>query len=531
MKIMSREEKNVFGRSFLILIILSIFSVSAFTLDYKIVDTAQSKYFDNSNEITEPTQSDAYYGQDAQIDGYQPSYTDNGDGTVTDNVTGLMWVKTCDLNDDGAIDIDDKMSYEEALSSASDVTTGGYNDWRIPTIKEQYSLIIFSGIDPSGYDGDVDGLIPFIDTDFFGFGYGDEDAGERIIDAQMVTSTIYVATTMEDAETMFGVNFADGRIKGYGTGPMPGQSEDKQFYVYYVRGNANYGTNDFQDNADETISDNASGLIWSQNDSGDGMNWEDALAWVQQKNTESYLGYSDWRLPNVKELHSIVDYTRCPDTTDSAAIDAVFNCTEFTNAGGEADYPFYWSSTTHENWSDTNGGFASYVSFGRALGWMENPPNSGNYTLMDVHGAGAQRSDPKDGDPEDYPNGNGPQGDVVRIFNHVRLVRDFDVEVGVTDENVEESTLNNIILNNYPNPFNPTTTISYQLSSSSDGDVEIIIYNSKGKKIKQFSNLGNQGSVVWNGKDASEQLVGSGIYFYQIKSAENSSSRKMLLLK
>jgi len=55
---------------------------------------------------------------------------------------------------------------------------------------------------------------------------------------------------------------------------------------------------------------------------------------------------------------------------------------------------------------------------------MEQPPGSGNYNLMNVHGAGAQRSDPKDGDPANWPNGNGPQGDVVRIFNYVRCVRD-----------------------------------------------------------------------------------------------------------
>ncbi len=47
----------------------------------------------------------------------------------------------------------------------------------------------------------------------------------------------------------------------------------------------------------------------------------------------------------------------------------------------------------------------------------------GTYTLMDVHGAGAQRSDPKEGEAARYPHGRGPQGDVVRILNHVRLVR------------------------------------------------------------------------------------------------------------
>ena len=45
------------------------------------------------------------------------------------------------------------------------------------------------------------------------------------------------------------------------------------------------------------------------------------------------------------------------------------------------------------------------------------------YVLLDVHGAGAERSDPKIGDPSVYPTGRGPQGDVIRIYNSVRCVR------------------------------------------------------------------------------------------------------------
>ncbi len=45
---------------------------------------------------------------------------------------------------------------------------------------------------------------------------------------------------------------------------------------------------------------------------------------------------------------------------------------------------------------------------------------------VDIHGAGSQRSDPKAGDPSIYANGHGPQGDAIRIYNYVRLVRDID---------------------------------------------------------------------------------------------------------
>lgn len=227
---------------------------------------------------------------------------------------------------------------------------------------------------------------------------------------------------MNGIETVFGVNFADGRIKGYALkNPLkrPDGSE-KTFYVLFVRGNPEYGQNRFVDNGDGTVTDLATGLMWTKNDSGFGMTWEEALEWVQEKNAENYLGYNDWRLPNAKELQSIVDYTRSPDTTDSPAIDPIFECTPIINEANQTDYPYYWTSTTHAS-SDGSGKNAVYIAFGRALGWMKSP--SGKYVLMDVHGAGAQRSDPKTGNPDDYPHGRGPQGDVVRIYNFVRLVR------------------------------------------------------------------------------------------------------------
>ena len=58
----------------------------------------------------------------------------------------------------------------------------------------------------------------------------------------------------------------------------------------------NYGINEFVDNGDGTISDDATGLMWSQADSGEGMDWEAALAYAQEMKEANYLGYSDWRL-------------------------------------------------------------------------------------------------------------------------------------------------------------------------------------------------------------------------------------------
>lgn len=380
------------------------------TANFSVVDTGQTRYYNSLTEIRSPSAGSSFYGQDAQHTGNAPSYTDNGDGTIIDNVTGLMWQQ-----DPGR-----KMTYDEAVAGASVFDLAGYTDWRLPTIKELYSLIIFSGIDPSGYSGtNISGLTPFIETDYFSFEYGDTYAGERIIDSQFASATKYVSTTMNGADTMFGVNFADGRIKGYGTGVTPGQPQGKTFFVLYVRGNSGYGKNSFINNGDGTITDSATSLMWSKDDSRTGMDWEEALSWVEQKNNEKYLGYDDWRLPNAKELQSIVDYTRSPDSTGSAAIDPLFEVTSITNEAGQIDYPFYWTSTTHANWTINSGRNGVYVAFGRGLGYM-------NGSWIDVHGAGCQRSDPKSGDPADYPKGHGPQGDAIRIYNYVRCVRNIN---------------------------------------------------------------------------------------------------------
>lgn len=374
---------------------------------YPIAGTNQTTAYNNHNEITTPVITDDFYGQNANYQGTSPSYKDNMDGTITDLVTGLMWSQTPDMDEDGDIDVDDKMTAAAAASFAASYKAGGYTDWRLPTIKELYSLIAFSGVDPSGYEGTTtDGLVPFINTDYFDFAYGDTNAGERIIDAQYATTSMYV-----DGNLLFGVNFADGRIKGYGL-QMPFGPGEKTFLVMYVRGNTTYGKNDFTDNEDGTISDQATNLMWMQDDNGAGIYWKDALTYAEDF---EYADYSDWRLPDVKELQSIVDYTRSPGTTNSAAIDPLFNCTAIINEAGQADYPCFWSNTTHSNWSNVGGANAAYVSFGRAMGYINN--------WVDIHGAGAQRSDPKTGDPADFPTGFGPQGDAIRIYNYVRLVR------------------------------------------------------------------------------------------------------------
>ena len=89
-----------------------------------------------------------------------------------------------------------------------------------------------------------------------------------------------------------------------------------------------------------------------------------------------------------------------------------------------------------------------------------------------------------------------------------------------------------ISLNNYPNPFNPTTTIVF--SNNQDEQIELSIFNIKGQKVKQLISerlIAGQHSVLWDGKDDSGNSVSSGVYFYKLDSAGKLISNKMILLK
>ncbi|MCB1171659.1 MAG: DUF1566 domain-containing protein, partial [Leptospiraceae bacterium] len=275
------------------------------------------------------------------------------------------------------------------------------------------------GEDPSGPASFLSDGRPFINTEYFDFKYGAN--GRRPIDSQMLSSTVYRGRTMKHNPTVFGVNFADGRIKGY---PIVSPRGPMKFMVRFVRGNPHYGKNLFRNNGDGTISDLATGLMWSREDSKKAMNWEDALRWIQDLNRKKHLGYSDWRLPDARELQSIVDYTRSPQEDNGPAIDPMFEVSRIKVEDGSWNWPFFWTSTTHRN--HRNARFAVYICFGEALGYFAPPGSRRTPELMDVHGAGAQRSDPKSGDPSRFPQGHGPQGDVVRIFHFVRPVRTID---------------------------------------------------------------------------------------------------------
>jgi len=361
-------------------------------IQFVLSDTGQDKFYDNEGkEIEKPTVSDEYYGQDAQYTGITPAYQDNGDGTITDLNTGLMWQKTPDYK---------KHNFYDAFDYVDQLKIGGHTDWRLPTIKELYSLINSNG---ELYPKDLEKSKPYINTKYFDFEYD-----KRMPFAgQYWSSTKYVKGPIQNIkiEGAFGFNFADGHIKSYETGKYYDGTDgvnNPGNYVRAVRGKENvYGVNHFTDNGDGTITDEATGLMWQQVDDGNVYNWNDALKYAQRAEIANY---TDWRLPNTKELQSIVDYNK----KNIPAIDE--NYFECTNKDS-----WFWTSTTQGDFKYS----ACYIAFGKAY----SKDNSEANEYFDWHGAGAQRSDPKAGNVEDYIMESVNAADSLRIKNYVRLVR------------------------------------------------------------------------------------------------------------
>jgi hypothetical protein len=92
--------------------------------------------------------------------------------------------------------------------------------------------------------------------------------------------------------------------------------------------------------------------------------------------------------------------------------------------------------------------------------------------------------------------------------------------------------VNTALIGNYPNPFNPETTISYSVKTASPVTIEI--YNTKGQRVKTLVNetkAPGSFSVNWNGTDENGQKVTSGVYFYKMNAGKFSSSKKMIMMK
>lgn len=133
---------------------------------------------------------------------------------------------------------------------------------------------------------------------------------------------------------------------------------------------------------------------------------------------------------------------------------------------------------------------------------------------------------------DDLENYNLNINDTKMASDHLPLVFDILVDDNVGIKKSDELPSSFYVYNNYPNPFNPTTQIDYNLPE--DKYVNVIIYNVKGKRVKTLVNkiqtLGFH-SLRWDARNDIGEKVSAGVYIYKIQTEKYTATKKMVLLK
>jgi hypothetical protein len=265
---------------------------------------------------------------------------------MTDSLTGLMWTKDANLS--GGYN-----TWQQALDYVAGMNAGtypnlGYSDWRLPNVNELESLINaneannatwlttqgFTNVQASIYWSSTSlASIPacacFVEM-WYGGSYFDDKSYDHYVwpvrsgqDGSFENSVISLPKT---GQTMC-YDIDGGEISCTETG------QDGEYQA-----GVTWPSPRFTDNGNETVTDNLTGLMWtkSANLPGSAKTWQQALNYVKGMNAGTYssFGYTDWRLPNRKELYSLIDFSRNNPVLPAGH--------PFTNV--QAD--FYWTSTT-----------------------------------------------------------------------------------------------------------------------------------------------------------------------------------------
>jgi hypothetical protein len=224
----------------------------------RLPDTGQSTSYTNTP------------GEDADYNINTPFYQNNGNGTITDTITGLMWQQV-----DGG-----EMTFDKATTYANDLVLGGFSDWRMPSILELNSLL------------NHDKNNPALNTVYF-----TATAAQYWWSGQK---------QVNDATKAWCAN-AGGGIGNHPVSETVSAGGAKKFHVRAVRDISSPTTiaTRFLDNKNGTTTDQLTGLIWQQVPT-DSMTWEQALITAEGMSIGSS---SLWRMPNIKELQSISEAT------------------------------------------------------------------------------------------------------------------------------------------------------------------------------------------------------------------------------
>ena len=245
------------------------------------------------------------FGEDQDYLINTPSFTNNNNGTITDNVTGLMWQQV-----DGG-----EMTIENAITYCDNLVLGGFSDWRLPIPIESFSIINHQNSNPA------------INTTYF----------------TLTTAGYWWTNTYQAGDnTKVWVTNAGGGIGNKPKTETISAGGTSKFHARAVRDVTTPAVipNHFTDNGNGTITDNLTQLIWQKAPNVTAVTWEDAIGYAEGLSLASA---TDWRLPNLKELQSLND-----ESLSNPSVSTTF----FPTIGVHN----YWSSTTVQN-QPTNAGF------------------------------------------------------------------------------------------------------------------------------------------------------------------------------
>lgn len=284
------------------------------TKTYTVVMYRAIPVFKTNQSTTYTNYDDGYYQRGVAWP--VSRFVDNADGTITDNMTGLMWNQ--DGNGMGSAKI-----LTDAIAYCSGLGTGGYNNWRVPNVRELRSLIdyefgtgSFIKLNSSGFSNVQNGYY-WSSTTTSGNAWVDYMYNGRFVTYS--TSMTYFVLPVRSTSSVISVT-------GQTAINVTGDDGSTQYGVQApsIR---------FRNNGDGTITDNQTGLTWlaDANIFGSNVDWNTALT----VNGTSHAGYTDWRLPTINELESIMDYSQ-------TAVNTWLTGQGFSNV--QPDY--YWSSTT-----------------------------------------------------------------------------------------------------------------------------------------------------------------------------------------
>jgi hypothetical protein len=278
--------------------------------------TGQSQCWDESGTAISCTGTgqDGEYQTGVTVD---PRFTDNGDGTVTDNLTGLIWLRNADCfwirNWTDALS--DVNGLADGSCGLSDGSAAG--DWRVPNVRELQSLVDFDEWLPplpegrpffaeqsAHYWSSTTRLIDPTNGWYVHFGVG------YVGGLNKYNAYLHV-WPVRDGQSGRSANLAAGTPPS----PLPKTGQQDSYYPgddgAYKMGVT--VAQRFTNNGDGTVTDNLTGLIWLQDAACIWANWTDGLA-VANSLADGSCGLTDssvagdWRMPNVRELYSLVDY-------------------------------------------------------------------------------------------------------------------------------------------------------------------------------------------------------------------------------